>query len=336
MPDPIVISVQQLNLNSYKVYDADTAAEVMRTAQANVYTVSNVTEADGITPRKLSIAELVMVVCLARAADKEAAVIALMREMSDTTATLEGLTDVETKLLDGQSLNSIRGVYYYGGYMFTNARDFLVYALGYRDVPDLAQYIARQIENLTEIQEQLAAGANVVTMSGSWELANGSTLNTLHYLESMGVLDDDQFDFYQTLRNIYIRPGNIVSDAALQNLRDRYGFDMPSGTTVTELLAEANRVYGPGLISSVNAKITELQAGGSLTPLGPTAPDGILPTGDQLITEIESKMDSLNSFSQQKMIELQSETNKRDQAYDMITNILKSLNTVQVGIANNI
>ena len=46
-----------------------------------------------------------------------------------------------------------------------------------------------------------------------------------------------------------------------------------------------------------------------------------------LITLIESKMDEKNSFSQQKMIELQSLTNKRDQSYDMISNILKSLNT---------
>ena len=57
---------------------------------------------------------------------------------------------------------------------------------------------------------------------------------------------------------------------------------------------------------------------------------------EEVLTQIESKMDSLNSFSQQKMIELQSETNKRDQAYNLITNILKSLNTVQVGISNNI
>ena len=62
---------------------------------------------------------------------------------------------------------------------------------------------------------------------------------------------------------------------------------------------------------------------------------GGTPSTDQLITDIESKMDSLNSFSQEKMIELQSETNMRDQAYDMITNILKSMNTVQVGIVNN-
>ncbi|MBP5300478.1 MAG: hypothetical protein J6Y80_03640, partial [Victivallales bacterium] len=66
-------------------------------------------------------------------------------------------------------------------------------------------------------------------------------------------------------------------------------------------------------------------------------PGSYLPSDlNQLITDIESKMDSMNSFSQQKMIELQSETNKRDQAYDMITNILKSLNTVQIGISNNI
>ena len=54
-----------------------------------------------------------------------------------------------------------------------------------------------------------------------------------------------------------------------------------------------------------------------------------------LITLIESKMDEKNSFSQQKMIELQSLTNKRDQSYDMISNILKSLNTVLTGTVNN-
>lgn len=54
------------------------------------------------------------------------------------------------------------------------------------------------------------------------------------------------------------------------------------------------------------------------------------------VTAIEAKMDSLNSFSQETMIELQSQTNKRDQAYDMAANILKGLNGVQIGIANNL
>ena len=46
-------------------------------------------------------------------------------------------------------------------------------------------------------------------------------------------------------------------------------------------------------------------------------------------------MDEKNSFSQQSMIELQSLTNKRDQSYDMVSNILKSLNTVMTGNVNN-
>ena len=57
---------------------------------------------------------------------------------------------------------------------------------------------------------------------------------------------------------------------------------------------------------------------------------------DEFITALESKMDENNSFSQQKMIELQSLTSKRDQSYDMISNVLKSLNNVLVGISNNI
>ena len=58
-------------------------------------------------------------------------------------------------------------------------------------------------------------------------------------------------------------------------------------------------------------------------------------SSEQLITDIEAKMDSHNSFSQQTMIDLQSQTAKRDQSYDMISNILKSLNTTLMTNVNN-
>ena len=64
--------------------------------------------------------------------------------------------------------------------------------------------------------------------------------------------------------------------------------------------------------------------------------DAIYSGADILAPDVEDKMDELNSFSQQTMIELQSMTSKRDQTYDMISNVLKSLNTVLVGISNNI
>ena len=55
----------------------------------------------------------------------------------------------------------------------------------------------------------------------------------------------------------------------------------------------------------------------------------------EFISALESEMDSKNSFSQQTMIQLQAQTTKRDQTYDMISNTLKSLNNVLVGTANN-
>ena len=59
-------------------------------------------------------------------------------------------------------------------------------------------------------------------------------------------------------------------------------------------------------------------------------------SSEQLITDIEAKMDSLNSFSQQTMIDLQSLTAKRDQSYDMISNIIKSLHTTLSTNSNNL
>ncbi len=58
-------------------------------------------------------------------------------------------------------------------------------------------------------------------------------------------------------------------------------------------------------------------------------------SSEEFISALESKMDEKNSFSQQTMIELQSKTNKRDQAYDLISNAIKSINTVLTGNVNN-
>ena len=168
---------------------------------ARAYTVEGVENADG-SLRQLSIGQLVMAICLNRAAKLEADIIALMEEMSATSAQLAALTDIENDILDG--------------------------------------------------------GANM------------DNINTSHV-----TYDGQDYTFYDFLVNVM-------------------GFspsDVPTGF-----------------------------ADGSNT---------------DLITLIESKMDEKNSFSQQKMIELQSLTNKRDQSYDMISNILKSLNTTMTGIVNN-
>ena len=168
---------------------------------ARTYTVEGVENADG-SLRQLSIGQLVMAICLNRASKLETDIIALMEEMSATSAQLAALTEIENDILDG--------------------------------------------------------GANM------------DNINTSHV-----TYDGRDYTFYDFLVNV------MKFSAS----------DVPTGF--------------------VDASNTDL------------------------ITLIESKMDEKNSFSQQKMIELQSLTNKRDQSYDMISNILKSLNTTMTGIVNN-
>ena len=168
---------------------------------ANVYTLEGVNEVDG-TPRKMSIGQLVMAICLQRATALEASIIELMETMNQTSVQLELMTQIETDILDG--------------------------------------------------------GANM------------ANINTSHV-----TYEGRDYDFRAFLVNV------VRMDAA----------SVPS--------------------------------------------DFVSATDTDFITALESKMDEMNSFSQQKMIELQSQTSKRDQSYDMISNVLKSLNTVQVGILNN-
>lgn len=164
---------------------------------ANVYTVEGVTDGNG-NLRLLSIGQLVMALCLARASELEAQIIELMETMNKSSAQLEALTEVEEAMVAV-------------------------------DENTLASNVSGQI------------------------VYNGATYDYVSFLKSV------------------------------------FGITAPSDMTAGEL-----------------------------------------------ITEIETKMDELNSFSQQTMIELQSLTNKRDQSYDMISNVLKSLHTTLLGTVNNI
>ena len=176
---------------------------------ARAYTVEGVTNADG-SLRQLSIGQLVMAICLNRASKLEADIIALMEEMSTTSAQLADMTKIEQAVIDDFAAN----------------------------------------------QNGHAYNLNNVTVT--------SSTSAVQLLRDLEVINSSQ---------TYVRNDSILSTADI--------------------------MY------------------------------------DDFITQIESKMDEKNSFSQQKMIELQSLTNKRDQSYDMISNVLKSLNTQLIGNVNN-
>ncbi|MBR4675182.1 MAG: hypothetical protein IKP00_12015 [Victivallales bacterium] len=210
---PKILAVE-FNLGTYKVYDADQGKDVDTTLKGNVYTVSGLNDSNG-HPLQLSMSGLVMVICLAQAAAREADVIRLMTDLSNKTDELETLTEIEQNIVND----------------FASSSHSDPYALESHTIS-----------------------------SGKYA---GMTYRT--FLVNQGVID-----------------------------------------------SRARWVYRSSL---------------------PNPGQDIL--YDDLVSSLESKLDAGNSFSQQKMIELQSATNKRDLAYNMITNMLKSLNTVQQGIANN-
>ena len=179
---------------------------------ANVYYVEGVEDALG-APRPLSIGQLVMAICLQRAAELEGKIIEKMSEMEQTTEKLASLTELEQNVVD-----------YFA---------------------DTSHYIY-----------------NLETHTVTTGFYAGQTYQQV--LRAEGLIDNNV---------TYIRSDGTYSNA------------------------------------------------------------DILYT--DFVNGLESKMDEKNSFSQQSMIELQSLTNKRDQSYDMISNILKSLNTVMTGIVNN-
>ena len=120
---------------------------------------------------------------------------------------------------------------------------------------------------------------------------------------------------------------------------------MNSLETNTEILECLTKIETDTLDGDVNLKTKKLTFQGVEMTYYDflTRQTGVenVPTGTvnskstEFISALEAEMDSRNSFSQQTMIQLQSQTTKRDQAYDMISNTLKSLNNVLVGNANN-
>ncbi len=57
---------------------------------------------------------------------------------------------------------------------------------------------------------------------------------------------------------------------------------------------------------------------------------------DEIMQKTEEQMDSLNTISQEQLIDIQSLTSKRDDTYSLVSNVLKSLYTVMTGNVNNL
>ncbi|MCQ2396209.1 MAG: hypothetical protein MJ106_00740 [Lentisphaeria bacterium] len=307
-----------------KPYD-DPTREDVPIPTGNVYTITGVLDDDG-NLRKMSIAELVMCVCLERATKEEEKIIAIMAEMSENTNLLNHLSSIENELLAGKKIEDIKGEYEYYGKKYTSALDFLAEVLGV----DYKDYQEKRA-NLNDIITRLEAGEAIHTMSGSYTLDGNVYENAADYICALGlnfnVAIYGTCSFRNMLSLIDEFPHLTMSEKLTTIGFASDWFRMPF--TIDGFGNDLERYARPQVVPVLRQEYDNVVSQEART-------DIIAMSTDDLITKMETKMDSLNSFSQRNMLELQSETNKRDQAYDLITNFLKSLNTVQVGIANNI
>ena len=188
-------------------------AETGKPLEANVYNV----QFDDGTSRVMSIGQLVMAICLARATEMESKVVDIMGGMANTTANIEALSDVEARIIDDEQT---------------------------------------QMEKSKEESGTIGKYRfNPSSITGSWTVITAEGETRLC-------------------------------------------------TTAEEVLVALDV--------------------------------GLANTVDTMIDNIEAKLDTMNTTSQEQMITLQSQTNKRDQSYEMISNVLKSMYTVMSGIVNNV
>ena len=174
--------------------------------------------------------------------------------------------------------------------------------------------------------------------------AEGQTSLTANYYTVEGVTNPDG-----SPRALSI--GQLVMALCLQRATEleaeiiKIVEDLNKTSEDLERLTEIESAIVNATDSSVNLKTTKLTGTDILyydfltnSEYGmglKNVPETANSSSEQLITDIEAKMDSHNSFSQQTMIDLQSQTAKRDQSYDMISNILKSLHTTLMTNVNN-
>lgn len=190
-----------------------------RFLQANVYFVEGVQNADG-SYRELSIGQLVMAICLARATEVERSLILKMDALNQSSARLDALTSIETKITETAAKKT------YGDSIGTTWSDI----------------------GCTKEEE--------------------AAFRKLHNTDSWVKFVTEYCE---------VPP--------LPNL------DMSGGYSLNAI--------------------------------------------DTVLTTIESRMDDLNTQNQSDMIEMQSLTNKRDQAYDLNAALIKSFQTVIIGTIAN-
>ena len=148
-----------------QIYLSMTSPETGEYLTGNVYTVDGVYEADGVTLRSLSIGGLVMALCLKRAHDLEMGyddpvsgqhvdgIVEIMNSLEATTELLERLTEIETKVLDGDVDLKTKKLWYQG--VERTYYEFLTTYTEVEDIPATGTVNAKSTDFLAALEAEM-------------------------------------------------------------------------------------------------------------------------------------------------------------------------------------
>ena len=148
-----------------QIYLSMTSPETGEYLTGNVYTVDGVYEADGVTLRSLSIGGLVMALCLKRAHDLEMGyddsvtgqhvdgIVEIMNSLEATTELLERLTEIETKVLDGDVDLKTKKLWYQG--VERTYYEFLTTYTDVENVPETGTVNAKSTDFLAALETEM-------------------------------------------------------------------------------------------------------------------------------------------------------------------------------------
>lgn len=140
--------------------------------------------------------------------------------------------------------------------------------------------------------------------------------------------------------------------AYIDNMEDQYNKALattnnPSATNAEKTAAATLVSLLPGQLSAARNNLANAQASNAATQTislqSALTMYGFTQTGeitqeefDSLIQNITSRIDSLNSSQQLEMLRLQSLTNKRNEAFDVMTNVVKKMQDSRSSIVGNL
>ena len=256
----------------------------------------------------LSMNQLMMAVCLKRGNELELQTVELMEKMTDTTGRLRRLARLEEMVLDAQEA---------GASLDLTAKVEVSGESPSKTVQEVLEENGITIQFSGEEGRKPLSG-NQMYGSDVQDAALNTSVTKLNVLLGTSV-DTDTRDFcYWLLQGglswMLSFSGDQVVDADHCSLSVN-GLEMALAQALTflEEKVDVDVKWGREYASSVSSADME-----------------------QLLTDIESKMDSLNTVSQEDMIDLQSLVNKRDQTYSLLSNASKLMSNLSLSIVNNL